>query len=198
MRLRVCGLVAMAAIAGCQTGPASMGQTRPVVDLLADAGGFEAPRFAIAGPASGAAIAVRLQAGRRTLAKTVASDLKSLAFGLVAAPVDQAPVGQTGLVPVGGLFSHNTLNATATLAFTNVPANAAGQAYHVVVAAFDAPDAQGLNITNATGADAEAGRARLAGVDGPFYVSLEGVRVTPGTNAVSTSAPLAVSLKLAD
>jgi uncharacterized protein (DUF1684 family) len=198
LRPYLSGLLALAAIAGCHPGQAAIGPDRPIVDLTADAVGFEAPSFTIPGPASGAAIAVRLRAGRRTLAKTAAADLRSLAFGLVAAPADQAPVGQVDQVPVGGVFSLNTQAASATLRFTNVPANAADQAYYVVVAAFDSPDAEGLNITNTTGTDAEAGRLRLAGIEGAFYVSADGVQVAPGTNAVSRTAPLAVSLKLAD
>lgn len=194
MRSLLCALGASAVLAGCTgaTGP----PPQTVVELTPAAIG--APTFNLAGPPSAATIAVRLRSPRRLLAKTVAADLKSLTFALVAWALDSAPAGATGLAPVGSLFTFNTTAQAASLTFTNVPANATGKAYHVVVAAFDNTAGTGANITNATGSDAATGRVRLAGSDGPYYVSANAVRVEPGSNALTGTSALEVALKLLD
>lgn len=154
--------------------------------------------FRLPGPPSPTTLAVRLRLPPRLLAKTAAADLESLKLALVVQPLGVSPAGAADLTPVGSLFSYDTRAATGSVEFGNVPANAAGDAYYVVVAGFDATAGAGANITNTTGSDAAAGRVRLAGIDGPFYVSGGSVRVAPFTYALSTTVAFEVGLKLLD
>ncbi len=190
-----------AVLTGCTGASGPTGAPpRVVVELVRASNG--APTFDLAGPPTPATVTVRLGRPPRSLAANVFADVKSLSFALVAGPIDTSAAGATGLTPVGGLFGYDipseAVATGATLTFNSVPANAPGEAYHVVVAAFDGLAGTGANITNATGDDTATGRARLAGVAGPYYVSATSVRVVPISYALVPTTALVVALKLAD
>lgn len=146
---------------------------------------------------------VRVPARFQILSPAQPADVAALRFCLIQHPLGSPPVGQSNVTPLGSVFEYDLSAETAELQFINLAANASGYAYSVAVAAFDA---QGQNITNQTGDNAQHQRLQISGESGNFYLSSSGgdpdypgsVRVLPGTYTLSGSQPLSVALKLAD
>lgn len=128
--------------------------------------------------------------------------MATLRFCLIQHPLGSPPVGQSKVPPLGAVFEYNLSAETAELQFINLAVNTSGYAYSVAVAAFDA---NGQNITNQTGDNAQHQRLQISGENGNFYLSSFGgepdypgsVRVLP-SYSLSGSDPLGVALKLAD
>lgn len=125
-------------------------------------------------------------------------DLDAVAFYLVEAPRGTPLSGEVGAV-AGSDFTYtldadNRIRSQIDLHFSNVPANATGQAYFLAVTA----TADGIDITNAAAPVTIGGRRCYVSDEGGSLAAPGSVRVETVSYALDATAPLSVGLKLGD
>lgn len=132
------------------------------------------------------------------------AEVVRLRFCLIEHPTGVSPAGGENLVPLGQVMQYTlSQGPPISLNISHLRANLTSQSYSLAVAALDA---LGDNITNSTGDNAAMNRVTIAGESGTFYLSSSGgdttypgtLRVEPISYALSGSATLGVTLKLAD